>query len=288
MKKWLFSLAALLFSTFISNAHAQETPLVSHWTNTGVSSGYSIWIDIENIRPVSLPDQTSPIPDMYYISTRFGNDPQEPLKEESVIVDLRSGAAFPHIAGKPGSWVRNSSGVSALVDFAYIYNNKYLIDHRPPYLLNKEEASFPERTPLAPIDSEGWKISHINKDGSDDKIKVDTIQVTSPTSGNYPGIRFLAQISINNADSAPVLQMRIHVEVDPNQIPQEYRILSVQALDRESGAWRSYNTAQEWKDMTESDPIHFLATSAYQYAITHTEEVESRGYFVFGEKIAPR
>lgn len=283
MKRWLAILSTLILATFSSIASAQDTPLISHWTNAGISQGFSIWIDLENIRPVSLPGESTPIPDMYYISTRFGNDPQEPIREESIVVDLRSGYVLPYIDGKSQNWTYSPAGASALVDFAYIYKNKWLIVQRTPHFLSQSEASFPDRNPIIPIDSEGWKTAFVNNK-AEGKIKVDSIQVTAPGEGLYPGIFFVAQMNIKNADET-IRQIRMQVELNPNHIPQQYRIFHVQIFDDSSNSWQSHDMAEDLQDglheVMDSDPISFLATSAYEYAITHSNEVENRGHFTF-------
>ena len=87
---------------------------------------------------------------------------------------------------------------------------------------------------------------------------------------------------------------RFLVEVDPNLVPQQYRIVWIQRLDGDKNPddpknWITLATTGDLKSLTQFTPVDELATAAYGYAITNTADIESHGYFIFGEKVdAPK
>lgn len=231
-----------------------------------------------------LPGASSPLPNVYAFSTKIGKILENPSQTIRSFGDLESGNIFFYNNGvSEEGWHSGKGGLSAITDYAYIYKNKAIIEKRPPHILQGLETQLPDSS--FPADIDGWRFAFNDWDGIG-IIKTDSIQVTSPNDNSYPSIRFIAQINSPFKNNTPMVRML--VEVDPNSFPHQFQVVWLQRLDPEdNNTWVALSTVRGLRSINTFDSIDELAAAAYGYAIMHSEEVESRGYFTFGEKVEP-
>lgn len=271
MKKWLLSLCLLGLLTFPAAAGAES------WENAGTSHKMTLWMDTDSIRPVTLPDGKTTVPYLYEATLRSGKHLSN-ASTATYLVDLQSGQIFPQ--GEPKArWQQNPSTFNGLTLMAYINSHTDTINGRASYNLTKNEASFGNRKPIYSTDKKGWKQSYGSKEGGEGWIQVNSAQLSAPSDKSYSLVRVLGKMEKKVQGSKT--ELLVLIEVNPNH-PQQYRLLQAWTY-MDKGLWLPINgDPQALSPLNISSEIASFSTSAYEYLITHPEEIQAHGYFTPG------
>jgi hypothetical protein len=272
MKKHFLALTAFWLLLFIAPAGA-----TTQWEVAGASFENTVWVNTGEIRPVTLPNGT-PVPHIYRITTCV-SETLDTSKSQTTLVDFQSGRFYIQGAPKGGKWEKNTAGSSGIFDAAHIYTHKAEIDQRTPYQLTKKEASFGKRNPDFQVKKNGWKGSFDNKQIGKGWIQTRSIQITTLENEPFPTIRFLAEME--RKYQGKKMNLLLLLEINPNK-PQQYRVLHVWGRSGREAWLPISNDAKAVSPLSLFSETAYLGTTAYEYLLTHAEEIKRRGEFTPG------
>ena len=274
MKKWLLVLCLLGLLSFSATVGAES------WENAGNSHKAILWLDIDSIRPVTLPDGTTGVPFLYQATYRSGKQLNNTTTTTTYLVDIQSGRIYPQ-GDKKANWQgqQNFLNFNDLTLSAFVYSHQATLNDRIPYSLTKKEADFGNRKPNFSVDKSGWKQSYDMKDVGSGWIQTKSAQLSTPDSKSYSLVRVLGKMEKKVKGNKT--EILVLIEVNPNN-PQQYRLLQAWAY-MDKNLWLPINNdPKALSPLNISSEIAYLSTSAYEYLLTHPEEVQKHGYFTPG------